>query len=615
MKSSFMLFAVRNSGSDSAGALQRPGCCSRAVGRTVLTLFIAGLIGTGCQDSADAASRIAAHRVGTAANRGVHTIQSPQGTPAAPGKARPAGTSDGRPANPLATAKSWAYQLRGIDPDAIARSPYDVVVVDFADREQPFTAAEVERMRSKPDGSRRVVLAYLSIGEAERYRTYWQADWYARPPSWLGSENPEWKGNFPVRFWDPDWQKIILGSPDAYLDRIIAAGFDGTYLDRVDVHSNWETEKPDAERLMVAFVARLSAYAKAARPGFLVVPQNGEELLEHDDYLRVIDGVAKEDLLYGVDHAEKPNPPDTVTHSVGLLRKARRAGKPILVVEYLCERAQVTKVEQRIAKELGFLPYMAPRTLHSLGMGDEDYCLAPGPGGRRVALLLASSKYLAAPTIAAPAQDVRIMAAALRQAGFTDVRERIDLGRDSISQELQRFAETARNADWAVVYYAGLGMRVGETSYILPINARIEQAKDVDREAVPFEELETAVLPAKQVRLVFLDACRRNAFFDRMMSRGSSERMSPGMSAQLPRQPIAIGYASRCDTPHDEPVDKDPYTAALARHLVTPGLELPWLMERVRDSVLRMSRGAQQPVHLGALPDSAAFVAGPPEGR
>ena len=170
-----------------------------------------------------------------AADTAVHTIQSTQGPPGVTGKARPAGTTDARPVNPLATAKSWAYQLRGIDPDAIARSPYDVVVVDFADREQPFTTAEVERMRSRPDGSRRIVLAYLSIGEAERYRAYWQADWHAKPPAWLGPENPEWKGNFPVRFWDPAWQNIILGNTDAYLDRIMAAGFDGTYLDRAKV--------------------------------------------------------------------------------------------------------------------------------------------------------------------------------------------------------------------------------------------------------------------------------------------------------------------------------------------------------------------------------------------
>lgn len=205
------------------------------------------------------------------------------------------------------------------------------------------------------------------------------------------------------------------------------------------------------------------------------------------------------------------------------------------------------------------------------------------------------------------------MAAALRQAGFTEVRERVDLGRDSISQELQRFAEVARGAEWAVIYYGGLGLNLAGINYLLPVNARLDQPADVEREAVTMEEVEVAVAPAKQVRLVFIDACRPNPFLEQMQRRGMSQSAGSGVVALPSQRPIVIGYASRCDSAllslaGAETKEADIYTAALARHLVTPGLELPWLMERVRDSVLRATKGVQEPVHLGTLPDSAAFV-------
>ena len=85
--------------------------------------------------------------------------------------------SDGRRATAVAPAekkiKSWHYQLQDINPSAIAKSPADMVVIDYSGENGAFTKAQVERMKRKPDGSRRVVIAYMSIGEAETYRWYW----------------------------------------------------------------------------------------------------------------------------------------------------------------------------------------------------------------------------------------------------------------------------------------------------------------------------------------------------------------------------------------------------------------------------------------------------------
>jgi cysteinyl-tRNA synthetase len=90
--------------------------------------------------------------------------------------------------------------------------------------------------RVKADGGARLVLCYLSVGEAETYRFYWRSEWETAPPDWHLGENPQWPDNYAVRYWDPDWQGIVF----AYLERILDAGFDGVYLDRVDAYETFK---------------------------------------------------------------------------------------------------------------------------------------------------------------------------------------------------------------------------------------------------------------------------------------------------------------------------------------------------------------------------------------
>ena len=80
----------------------------------------------------------------------------------------------------------------------------------------------------------------MSIGEAEDYRYYWDDSWKRGSPEWLEAENLRWRGNFVVRYWDPEWKSIVFGNAEAYLDRIIAAGFDGVYLDIIDGYEYFE---------------------------------------------------------------------------------------------------------------------------------------------------------------------------------------------------------------------------------------------------------------------------------------------------------------------------------------------------------------------------------------
>jgi len=315
----------------------------------------------------------------------------------------------------LKDVRSWAYQLQKADPREIAASPFDLVVIDLTrngDAERPLKPSDLARMKKKPDGKRRIVLAYVSIGEAEDYRFYWNEEWTETPtpevlaeaeaaeraaaglppidpaaappappaqsekpakpvrwitekaPSWLGDENESWSGNFAVKYWEQGWQDLIFGAPNSYLDRVIAAGFDGIYLDRVDAHYEYMHERPaDAE--MADFVVRLAAAARAKRPDFIVVPQNGEELLLRPSYLAAIDGIAKEDLFFGHPSEGAANPPAQITNSLNWLKPAGEAGLAVFVIEYLDAKGVMEAARDELESR-GFIGYFGPRTLDRL---------------------------------------------------------------------------------------------------------------------------------------------------------------------------------------------------------------------------------------------------------
>jgi cysteinyl-tRNA synthetase, unknown class len=248
--------------------------------------------------------------------------------------------------------KSWRYQLQGINPYVVAQSSADLVVIDLFRDDGAFTRAQVEQMQRKPDGSRRVVLSYMSIGEAEDYRWYWPH----RSSAWLGAENSKWRGNYGVRFWHADWQQIIF----EYTDKIVAAGFDGVYLDKVD-----EFEDMGHKDDMVEFVARIAARAKAQRSDFMVVSQNGDALIPDAKFRRAIDAFAREDLLYGESSDGVRNNPGSIRESMRRLKMLTAEGKPVLVVEYPRNEEQAKAARRELADN-NFVGLMARRSLDQL---------------------------------------------------------------------------------------------------------------------------------------------------------------------------------------------------------------------------------------------------------
>lgn len=246
--------------------------------------------------------------------------------------------------------------------------------------EEKWTPADISAIRGGKAG--RKVLAYLSIGEAEDYRPYWNPKWDSgsdgQPdegsPPWLREENPAWAGNYKVAYWNPGWQKIILGE----LASILRGGFDGVYLDIVDGFEFFEFEpekktwidnrkNPETGQTfredMVDWVAKIAAAARAAKPGFLVVPQNGTQLLESPKHVSTIDAVGAEDLFT---EGNRPQPEEHTAPILDFLSIASRAGKPVLVIEYGTNGGAVRRSEDG-ARQNGFVILITDRNLKTLG--------------------------------------------------------------------------------------------------------------------------------------------------------------------------------------------------------------------------------------------------------
>lgn len=247
----------------------------------------------------------------------------------------------------------------------------DWVVLDaaFSD-EEPWLAADLAAIRAGKAG--RKVIAYLSIGEAEDYRDYWQRSWKTNPPAFLLAENPDWKGNYRVKYWQADWQRIIL----ATVDQIMAAGFDGVYLDIVDGFETFEQSgkdfvddrlnpetKQSFRRDMVDWVKAVAARARKTNPAALVIPQNGTQLFAHADFLQAVDGVGVEDLFTDGDKLQKAADTKYVLECLAPLLAAH---KPVLDIEYPRRKERQAHVREQAAKR-GLVWLATDRQLQTLG--------------------------------------------------------------------------------------------------------------------------------------------------------------------------------------------------------------------------------------------------------
>jgi cysteinyl-tRNA synthetase len=220
----------------------------------------------------------------------------------------------------IAEVDHWLYlidvNLDADTVDQIVESGHDLVVVDFIPSEQQnqdYPIADVVDRFHLADHPK-LVLAYVDIGQAEDYRSYWEPSWKIGDPDWIVANDPDgWEGNYPVAYWRDEWHDIWLGN-DGLVSQIVDAGFDGMYLDWVEAYSDEnvvtaaERDDVDPVEAMVDWVAALAATGRDGHPNFLVVGQNAAELAATNSrYRAVVDAVAQEQVWF--DGAADNDPP------------------------------------------------------------------------------------------------------------------------------------------------------------------------------------------------------------------------------------------------------------------------------------------------------------------
>ncbi len=297
----------------------------------------------------------------------------------------------------------WGYQLQGYKSGlrSLRDSAFDVIVMDYSASggdDEEFKKEDINSVKFEGACDRKVALAYMSIGEAEEFRFYFDD----LPEDLLFEDpNPQFLDNIKVRFWDERWQNIIFGNQEdgpekSYLDRIIDAEFDGIYLDIIDAFEFWgpediggNGERETAAKDMVDFVVKLSKYARNTRgkSDFIIVPQNGpgiidpssyhfsndpenEADLQKERYFSAIDAIGAEDTFF-FGNKENDNVLNVQDDTIALLNIFRDTGKVVLAVDYVQDQDKVESFYELARKE-GYIPYATIRDLDTLTINESQ---------------------------------------------------------------------------------------------------------------------------------------------------------------------------------------------------------------------------------------------------
>lgn len=229
---------------------------------------------------------------------------------------------------------------------------------------------------------------------------------------------------------------------------------------------------------------------------------------------------------------------------------------------------------------------------------------------RRVALVIGNSAYRNAPKLANPANDATAIAGLLQRADFEIVEAKRDLNNADMRDALREFSDKARDADMAIVYFAGHGLEVDGQNYLVPTDALLARDSDAVDEAVSVDRVLQAIEPARKLRLVILDASRDNPFAMTMRRTLASREVGKGLAAVQPGKPdTLLAFASKGGSTADDGVGlNSPYSAALLKHLTTPGLDLHQAFARVRVDVMKSTGNRQEPFVYGAYSGATVML-------
>src|SRR5213596_3268367 len=218
---------------------------------------------------------------------------------------------------------------------------------------------------------------------------------------------------------------------------------------------------------------------------------------------------------------------------------------------------------------------------------------------KRVAFVVGNGAYKNVAPLPNPSVDAKAMAATLRNVGF-EVVEGSNLTRDKTTKRLLDFGKKAQGADVALFFYAGHGIAISGTNYLLPIDADIKSEMDVKLgAAINIDLTLEQIMGDAKVKLVFLDACRDNPFAAKIKSNSATRSVSvqTGLAEMKSGEGTLIAFATG---PGQTALDgqegtNSPFTRALMANIATPGVEIQQAMTKVRAQVNEETNRNQLP--------------------
>ena len=235
--------------------------------------------------------------------------------------------------------------------------------------------------------------------------------------------------------------------------------------------------------------------------------------------------------------------------------------------------------------------------------------------------MIGNSGYRTVPALTNPEHDAVAVAASLRAVGFDTVTLETNDTREKMIDALGNFASVAEGAEWAMVYYAGHGIEINGINYLIPTDAKFATDRDVQFEAVPFDQVMAALEGAKKLKLVLLDACRDNPFAPQMRHTAPAQAVAANAGPSVGTRSIGRGLgevtvsgatlvifaAKQGQVALDGDGGDSPFTVAVVQRIATPGVEINKLFRLVRDDVMEATAGRQEPYTYGSLPGSEDF--------
>ncbi len=324
-----------------------------------------------------------------------------------------ASAHDGPAKTQLLSVQRWLLLLNNeLAPGTVRRiadSPYDMAVVDdvatLSWNARYDIRGTVKQLQQRPNGSRRLVLSYLNVGQAEDYRNYFSTSWKQKPPDWIIGADPEgWTGNYPVAYWRKEWKTILVGQ-QGLVQRIARDGFDGAYMDWVAgywddaVQARAHADGVDPRAEMILLLRQVAYAARQVNPQFLLIVQNAPDLIDSPDIANAADGFVQESIWFTGAEGDNPSgdcpmprteaelkspaylaslPADCrrakaegragaldyvqEAQVVPLLSKVRAGGLAVFTVDYAVKPGNVAEAVRR-SQALGFRPFVGGRGL------------------------------------------------------------------------------------------------------------------------------------------------------------------------------------------------------------------------------------------------------------